>query len=381
MDFSLSEDQEILLDSFSRFLQSKIQPQVDAQSEGKYSGEQMRAMYAQLLPFGMGSGLLDEANGGLGMDEVTFGLLFEQLARVSPDIAIMVLIQSEVALLLSDAPQDLRESHLLPLISGELMGCIGISEPDVGSNIAEIKSRAVRDGEGWRISGEKCWISNGDYSDFIMLVTRVEDESESGLALFAVDREMGYHTSNIEKMGLNRQSTAQVFFDDVQVPGSRMVMPPGTALKRMLTLLQGSRPLVGLMATAIAGSALDYSIHYAKERKQFGKPIAANQLIQSRIAEMSVKIESARLMLLKALYLIHHGRRCDLEVAQAKWLATEAAVDVTRHALAIHGGNGITLEYPVQALYRAAPILTVTEGTAERQQLIIGRILLDLPAF
>ncbi len=192
---------------------------------------------------------------------------------------------------------------------------------------------------------------------------------------------MGYTTTDIGKMGLNRQSTAQVFFDEVRVPGSRMIMPPGSALKRMLTLLQGSRPLVGLMATAMAGKALEHSIDYARDRKQFGKPIGANQLIQARIAEMSVKVESARLMLLKALHLIHRGQRCDLEVAQAKWLATESAVDVTRHALAIHGGNGITLEYPVQDLYRAAPILTVTEGTAEMQQLIIGRILLDLPAF
>jgi alkylation response protein AidB-like acyl-CoA dehydrogenase len=381
MDFSLTEEQELLVDSFGRFLDAEVRPVVESGGDEKISGEVMRDLYRRMLPFGMGNGLVDEEVGGYGMDEVTFGLLFEQLARVSPDVAIMVLIQTEVAMLVADAPDAFHASHLAPLFEGDLMGCIGISEPDVGSNIAEIKTRAVRDGEDWLISGEKCWISNGHYSDFIVLVARADVDGEAGLALFLVDRDMGYTTTDIGKMGLNRQSTAQVFFDEVRVPADRMIMPPGTALKRMLTLLQGSRPLVGLMATAIASRALDHSIDYARDRKQFGKPIAANQLIQARVAKMSVDIEASRLMLFKALHLIHRGQRCDLEVAQAKWLATESAVDVTRHALAIHGGNGITLEYPVQELYRAAPILTVTEGTAEMQQLIIGRILLDLPAF
>jgi alkylation response protein AidB-like acyl-CoA dehydrogenase len=381
MNFSLTEEQDIAVDSFARFLQAEIKPIVDQYRGEKIPKKAMQKALKLLLPYGMGNGLVAEKFGGYGFDEVTIGLLFEQLAMVSPDISVMILIQMEVGMLLANAPTQIRDSHLAPLLEGDLIGCIGISEPDVGSNISEIKTHAKQDGEDWLISGEKCWISNGHYSDFIVVVSKGENGAASGLALFVVDRDMGYTSANIEKMGLNGQSTAQVFFDQVRVPAERMIAPPGQGLKTMLTLLQGSRPLVGLMAVAVAQCALNESISYAQERKQFGKVIAANQLIQARIADMSIRIEASRLLLYKALDHVHRGLRSDLQAAQAKLFATEAAVEVTRHALAIHGGNGITLEFPVQDLYRIAPILTVTEGTAEMQKLIIGRILLGVAAF
>lgn len=381
MHFSLTEEQEMAVDGFARFLQAEIRPIAEQYRGKKIPGDVMQDVLKLLLPYGMGNGLVPKEHGGYGIDEVTIGLLFEQLAMVSPDISVMILIQTEVGMLLADTPTHIRDSHLTPLLEGELLGCIGISEPDVGSNINEIKTRAKLAGEEWLISGEKCWISNGSYSDFIIVVAQAEDAEGKGLALFVVDRDMGYTTTDIEKMGLNSQSTAQVFFDNVRVPAERMIARPGEGLKTMLTLLQGSRPLVGLMAVAVAQCALDESIRYAQERKQFGHVIAANQLIQARIAEMSIKTEASRLLLYKALDHIHRGLRSDLQAAQAKLFATEAAVDVTRHALAIHGGNGITLEFPVQELYRIAPILTVTEGTAEMQKLIIGRILLGISAF
>jgi alkylation response protein AidB-like acyl-CoA dehydrogenase len=381
MNFFLTEEQELAVDSFARFLQAEIKPIADRYRGEKIPKAAMQEALKLLLPYGMGNGLVPEELGGYGFDEVTIGLLFEQLAMVSPDISVMILIQTEVGMLLVDAPEHIRESHLTPLLAGDLLGCIGISEPDVGSNISEIKTRAKQDGDDWLISGEKCWISNGHYSDFIVVVSQGEKAAGNGLALFVVDRDMGYTSADIEKMGLNGQSTAQLFFDQVPVPADRMISPPGEGLKTLLTLLQGSRPLVGLMAVAVAQCALNESIQYAQERKQFGKPIAANQLIQARIANMSIKIEASRLLLYKALDHVHRGLRSDLQAAQAKLFATEAAVDVTRDALAIHGGNGITLEFPVQDLYRIAPILTVTEGTSEMQKLIIGRILLGIPAF
>ena len=381
MQFSPTEEQELAVDSFARFLQAEITPIVEEYRDGKIPKEAMLEALRLLLPFGMGNGLVAEELGGFGFDEITVGLLFEQLAMVSPDISVMILIQTEAGMLLADAPQHVRDTHLTPLLEGELVGCIGISEPDVGSNIAEIKTRARKDGEDWVINGEKCWISNGNYSDFIILVAQAEEGDDKGLALFVIDREMGYTTKDIEKMGLDAQSTAQVFFDDVRVPADRMIVSPGQGLARLMKLLQGGRPLLGLLAVGVAQRALDESISYAQDRKQFGKPIAANQLIQGRLADMSMKIEASRLLLYRALDRIHQGLRSDLQVAQAKLFATESAVDVTRHALAIHGGNGITLEFPVQDLYRIAPILTVTEGTAEMQKLMIGRHLTGIPAF
>ena len=381
MDFQITEEQQIAVDSFRRFLDDEIRPAVQAHDDTFIPKDEMQALLKQLLQFGMGNGLASEDDGGMGLDSVTFGLLFEELARVSPDVAIVVLIQEETGLLLSAAPDALKATYLGPLLAGDKFGCIGISEPAVGSNIADIRCRAKADGDELLISGEKQWISNGHYSDFNITVARESDDGAAGIGLYLVDREQGYQSNNIPKLALNRQSTAQLFFDEVRIPRSQMLFAPGEGLKRLMTLLEVSRPLVGLMAVGIAQAALDYSIEYAKEREQHGKPIAAHQLIQARVAEMAVKVEASRLMLYKALDQVHRGLRSDLQSGMAKYFATESAIEVTRHAMAIHGGNGVTREYPIEELYRMAPILTVTEGTPEMQKLIIGRSLLGMPAF
>ncbi len=381
MDFSLSEEQQIAVEAFRRFLEEEIRPLVQKYDDSFISKNEMQAVLKDLLQFGMGNGMVSERDGGMGLDPVTFGLLFEQLARVSPDVSIVVLIQEETGLLLRAAPDEIKGQYLAPLLAGDKFGSIGISEPGAGSNIVEISCKAKQDGDDYLISGEKTWISGGHYSDFNICVARVNDEPAAGLALFVVDRQAGYESRNIPKMALNRQSTAQLFFDEVRVPASHVLFPAGEGLKRLLTLLEGSRPLVGLMAVGISQAALEHSISYAKDRKQHGKPIAAHQLIQARVAEMAVRIEASRLMLFKALDQVARGGRSDLQSGMAKYYATETAIEVTRHALAIHGGNGVTREYPIEELYRMAPILTVTEGTPEMQKLIIGRALLGVPAF
>jgi alkylation response protein AidB-like acyl-CoA dehydrogenase len=381
MDFRTSDEQQMAVDSFRRFLDDVIRPAVAAHDDSFIPKDEMQALLKQLLDFGMGNGLAKESDGGMGLDPVTFGLLFEELARVSPDVAIVVLIQEETGLLLSAASDELKSQYLGPLLAGEKFGSIGISEPAVGSNIADIKCRAKADGDDFLISGEKQWISGGHYSDFNVTVARESDDGAAGIGLYLVDRAQGYESQNIPKLALNRQSTAQLFFDKVRIPGSQLLFPAGQGLKRLMTLLEGSRPLVGLMAVGISQAALDYSIEYAKEREQHGKPIGAHQLIQARIAEMAVKVEASRLMLFKALDQVGRGVRSDFQSGMAKYFATEAAIEITRHAMAIHGGNGVTREFPIEELYRIAPILTVTEGTPEMQKLIIGRSLLGMPAF
>ncbi|MBT8078213.1 MAG: acyl-CoA/acyl-ACP dehydrogenase [Gammaproteobacteria bacterium] len=381
MDFRLSEEQQIAVDAFRRFLDEEIRPAVARYDDTFIPKDDMRQLLKQLLQYGMGNGLASEDDGGMALDPVTFGLLFEQLARVSPDLGIVVLIQEESGLLLRAGSDEIKQQYLAPLLEGDKFGSIGISEPGAGSNIVEISCKAKPDGDDFLISGEKTWISSGHYSDFNICVARVNDDPAAGLALFLVDRDDGYESQNIPKMALNRQSTAQLFFDEVRVPAERVLFPAGEGLKRLLTLLEGSRPMVGLMSVGISQAALDYSIEYAKDRKQHGKPIAAHQLIQARVAEMAVKLEASRLMLYKALDQVGRGQRSDFQSGMAKYFATEAAIEITRHAMAIHGGNGVTREFPIEELYRMAPILTVTEGTPEMQKLIIGRTLLGVPAF
>jgi alkylation response protein AidB-like acyl-CoA dehydrogenase len=381
MDFRITEEQQMAVDAVRRFLDDVIRPVVTEYDDTFIPRERMQEILKQLLEFGLGNGMATEADGGMGLDPVTLGLLFEELARVSPDVAIVVLIQEETGLLLGAASDDIKSQYLGPLLEGDKFGSIGISEPAVGSNIADIRCRAKADGDDLLISGEKQWISGGHYSDFNITVARESDDGAAGIGLYLVDRDQGYESQNIPKIALNRQSTAQLFFDNVRIPRSQTLFPPGQGLKRLMTLLEGSRPLVGLMAVGIAQAALDYSIEYAREREQHGKPIGAHQLIQARVAEMAVKVEASRLMLYKALDQVGRGIRSDFQSGMAKYFATEAACEVTRHAMAIHGGNGVTREFPIEELYRMAPVLTVTEGTPEMQKLIIGRSLLGMPAF
>ena len=381
MDFTPTNEQRIAVDSFRRLLDREMAPRIAGFDDAFIPRDTMQELLQALLPFGMGNGLVGEEEGGLGLDPLTVGLLFEELARVSPDLAIVVLIQMEAGLLLAAGSESIRENYLAPLLRGEQFGCIGISEPGAGSNIAELRCRARRDGDGYALSGEKQWISSGHYSDFCICVARDEDGPGDGIGLFIVDREAGYESRNIPKMALNRQSTAQLHFDGAKVPPANLLVPPGDGLKRLMTLLAGSRPLVGLLAVGVARAALDHSIEYARTREQHGKVIARHQLVQARIADMAVKIDAARLLLYRALDLAGRGERSDIESSMAKHFATEAACEVTRHAVAIHGGNGVAREFPVEELYRIAPILTVTEGTPEMQQLIIGRSLLGESAF
>lgn len=380
MDFSICAEDRLSIDAFRKYLDREVAPLARTPEEF-FDKELVRGALKGLLNYGMGNGLVSEAQGGLGLSPLQVGLLFEQLAQTSPDLAIVALIQLEAGLLLADGTEDQRRRYLAPLLAGEAFACIGISEPGAGSNIAELTTRAKPVAGGYRISGEKQWISNGQFSDFILCVARLNDEPQAGLALFIVDRQAGYETRNIPKMALNRQSTAQVFFDETFVPEENLLAGAGEGLRRLTRLLAGSRPLVGLLALGIARQAFEQALDYARERRQHGKPIAAHQLIQARVADMAVDIEAARLLLYSALDKAGRDERSDLQSAMAKYFAAEAALRVVRNAVAVHGGNGVSRGFPVEELYRMAPILAVTEGTPEMQQLIIGRRLLGVSAF
>ena len=380
MDFSISPDDQLAVSAFRKYLDKEVAP-LSAAPEEHFDKGQVRNALKGLLNYGMGNGLVAEEHGGLGLSPVTTGLLFEQLAETSPDLSIVALIQLEAGLLLAQGTEAQRRRYLAPLLAGDAFGCIGISEPGAGSNIAEVATRAKPVAGGYRISGEKQWISNGHFSDFIICVARLNEEPQAGLALFIVDREAGYQTRNIPKMALNRQSTAQVFFDETFVPEANLLIGAGEGLRRLTALLAGSRPLVGLLALGIARQAFNQAVAYAQQRRQHGKTIAAHQLIQARVANMAVDIEAARLLLYSALDKAGRGEPSELQSAMAKYFATEAALRVVRNAVAVHGGNGVSQAFPVEELYRMAPILAVTEGTPEMQQLIIGRRLLGVSAF
>jgi alkylation response protein AidB-like acyl-CoA dehydrogenase len=289
MDFTLTDEQQMIVDSLGKYAQNELKPIVEKYRDLLIPKDKILEIQQGLVDFGVGTGVVSEELGGMGLDAVTMGLLQFEVAKVSPDIAITSLIQMTVGKLLPLVPDHLKDQYVGPVLSGEKLGCVGMSEPGAGSQVTAVNCRAKLDGDEYVINGEKMWISSGDYSDFIFLLARFNDDPVGGLGLILVDREHGYETTNIEKMGLNSQSTAQVFFQDVRVPAGNLMVEPGQAMKALLTMLASSRPIVALMALAIADAALEESVQYAKDRSQFGKPIAGHQLIAAKLGEMATR--------------------------------------------------------------------------------------------
>jgi len=279
-------------------------------------------------------------------------------------------------------PVHLRERYLPGLVSGEMFCSIGISEPDVGSNVLEIKTRARRDGDYFIINGEKTWISNGAYSDFLICTCRTSDDPRHGLTHFLLDRkEHPYEVRDIHKIAWNSQSTAQIFLTDVRVPASNIIGNEGEALKNTLSMFERSRIFVAAQGLGIGRHALEEAVRYAKERRQHGKLIAGHQLISAMLAEMATNVDAARLLTYRAASMIEAGVPAEMEAAMAKYFACEAAVTVARQAVQIHGGNGVTREFLVEKLAREAIVVPIPEGTTQIQQLIIGRALTGVNAF
>jgi len=371
-----------MVDAVRRFCEKEIAPFVKAHGERLIPIDRMRGLLVQLTDFGFVNGPISVEHGGLGLSWKTFGLILEELAHTSMDVTVTAFIQTMVAFAVDTlAPKNLRDRYLPRLLSCELIGCMGISEPNAGSNVVEVKCRATPVEGGYVITGEKTWISNGDYSDLCLCVART-GEAPTALDLFLVERSVSrYESKNIHKMALNGSSTAQLFFDDCVVPEVNRLTPEGHGLREIAGMFGVSRPLVGMFSIGLGRAALDAAVAYAKNRHQHGKAIAGHQLIAGYLAEMATQLDAGRLLILRALDMLDRGVKCEAEAAMAKWYATEMAVEVTSKALQIHGGNGVTTDFPVERLFREARVLTIPEGTTEINKLIISRCLTGVSAF
>jgi alkylation response protein AidB-like acyl-CoA dehydrogenase len=378
-------EQREAVESFRRFLKDQMESLFtkEYRDSGLVPKDRMRELMQALTEFGMVSGTVSEAKGGLGIDFLTLVMLYEELCACSLDLATVTLINSFAAKVLELlAPAHLQERYLPGLLKGDLFGCMAISEPDVGSNVLEIKARARRDGDHYILNGEKCWISNGAYSDFMIVTARTSDDPRKGLSHFLLDRkEHPYEVRDIHKIASNAQSTAQIFMSDIRVPAANMLGGEGAALKNTLALFEQSRVFVAAQGLGIGRRALEEAIKYSQERKQHGKVIAGHQLISAMLAEMATQVDAARLLVYRAAEMVGSGIPAEMEAAMAKYFACEAAVTIARQAVQIHGGNGLTKEFLVEKLAREAIIVPIPEGTSQIQQLIIGRALTGVNAF
>ena len=379
-----TEEQQGAVDGLRRYLEAEVDQVFHKQYRDKFVPKEVLGPIMQkLTEFGLIAGVVSEAAGGMGIDWLTMIMLYEEVCATSADLSVPVLINSFGAHMLEKlAPAHLRERYLPGLVNGELFCSVGISEPDVGSNVLEIKTRAVRDGDDYIINGEKTWISNGAYSDFLICTCRTGDDPRRGLTHFLLDRkEHPYEVRDIHKIACNSQSTAQIFLTDVRVPATNMIGNEGEALKNTLSMFERSRVFVAGMGLGVARRALEEAVKYAKERRQHGKVIAGHQLISAMLAEMATNVDAARLLTYRAASMIEAGVPAEMEAAMAKYFACEVAVTIARQAVQIHGGNGLTTEFLVEKLAREAIVTPIPEGTTQMQQLIIGRALTGVNAF
>jgi len=380
MSFQMTEEQRMATDGLRKFLDKKIEPEFIAHGEGRISKEQMLKWTKELASFGLVNTPIPEKFGGMGMDWVTHLRLWEEVGVTSMDIAIPLLINVAGAdLLVHNAPKHIQDKYLPGILNGKMFIALGISEPDVGSDVAAVKTQAIRDGDDWVINGEKTWISNGEYMDIFVCTCKT---GEGKLTHIAIDgNHPGLDVRHIPKMALNGQSTSQIFLTDVRVPIADTVGEIGKALMNTLVTFERARCHMAAWGYSLGRRALEESIKYSQERIQHGKPIAGHQLIAEKIAIMATEVDAARLLTLRAADMIDKGIRCDKEASMAKWYGTEIGLKAARQAVQIHGGNGVTTEFIVERLAREAMIGPIPDGTTEIQKLIISRALTGVQPF
>lgn len=376
----VTDEQREAVDAFAKFCRSEIQP-VPKQHRGQRDlpRDVLLPLFRKMIPFGLGSGRWPEADGGMGFDAVTAGLIYEAGVQHVCEVAQKAFINESVGLILSRfGSQAVKRKYLAPLGAGECIAASGNTEPSGGSDVSAVKTRAVRKGAGYVISGRKVWITNGQYADFVTVLARSAETGQ--LDLYVVDRkEHGFDATPLETMG--SISTAELAFNDVEIPLENRLGTDGKGLGAMLAQFQEARAFVALSAVGHALAAQEAAITYARERTQFGQPIGAKQLIQAKLADSQVEIDAARLLCYRTLELARQGKSCALEASMAKLFATEMAQRVVDRAVQVHGGYGLNPEFGLEKLYRKAREGTVVEGTSEIQRLVIGKALTGLSAF
>ena len=337
-----------------------------------------RELASKLGEMGYLGAPVSEEYGGRSLDYLSYALIVEQVGRVDSSARTVVSVQTSlVAGSIERWGTEEQKREWLPrLCSGEALGCFGLTEPDAGSDPASMRTRAKKTDSGWTITGNKMWISMGNVAELALIFAQTDPEKKHrGLACFMVPTSTeGYGAQEIHgKLGLRSSDTAEISLDEVQVPDDALLGEVGDGFKIAMSSLDNGRYSVAAGCVGICDGCVDASVSYAKERKQFGVPIASFQLVQELIADMIVKRDAARLLVYRAGELKDRGVRNTVETSIAKYYATEAAVECANSAIQVHGGSGYVDDYPVERYLRDARVTTLYEGTSQIHKLIIGR--------
>lgn len=375
LSFDLTEDQTMIRDTVRDFAARHIAPGVIERDSSKEFPHELVKMLADQGLMGI---YHEEKYGGAGFDTVSFCLAIEEIARWDASLALTVASHTSLASghIALAGSVDQKKKYLMQLAKGEKLGAWCLTEPGSGSDASDMKTTAVKDGDEWVINGSKIFITQGSVGDIYVVLAKTDpDKGTKGISTFIVEREMdGVKPGEpMHKLGMNSSDTTEVFFEDVRIPEENLLGEPGKGFIDTMKVLDGGRIGIGALSVGIARGALEESMKYAKERKQFGRSIGDFQAIEHKMVNMATEIDAARLLVHRAAWLKDSDRPYTKEASMAKLFASELSERAALDAIQIHGGYGYTKEYHVERFLRDSKLMTIGEGTSEIQRLILAR--------
>ena len=375
----LNEEERIILDAIDKFIEQDVRPHAHKLEK---ADEYPADIADKLAEMGMMGATIGEEYGGLGMRASTYTKIVEKVS--SCWMSVSGIFNSHLiaaAAVERFGTEEQKQTWLPKMASGEMRGGIALTEPDCGTDLQAVRTTAKKDGNEYVLNGNKMWITNCVQGNFLAVLAKTDPEAEpkhKGMSLILVEKDAGYKTSKLEKLGYKGIDTGEVVFEDTRVPTMNLVGPDeGRGLQQILAGLELGRINVAARGVGVARAALDDAVAYSMERKTFGKPIAEHQAIQIKLADMATRVEASRLLVESAAKAYDTGQRCDMEAGMAKLFATEAALENAIEAMRIHGAYGYSKEYNVERYFRDAPLLCIGEGTNELQRIIIARQLAE----
>ena len=380
MDFSLSEEHEMIRDAAREFAQSELLPGVIERDEKQHFPKDLIKKMGEMGFLGM---MAPTEFGGGGMDTISYVLVMEELSKIDASASVIVSVNNSLVNygLAEYGSQAQKEKYLSKLTTGEKLGAFCLSEPEAGSDATSQATTAIDMGDHYVLNGTKNWITNGGSADYYLVIAQTDKEKKHrGINAFIVEKEwQGFEVGPKEqKLGIRGSDTHSLIFNDVKVPKENRIGEDGFGFKFAMKTLSGGRIGIAAQALGIASGAFEMARDYSKQRKAFGTEICNHQAIAFKLAEMYTDIEAARHLVMKAAWQKDQKQNYDLASSMAKLYASKVAMDTTVEAVQIHGGNGFVKEYHVERLMRDAKITQIYEGTSEIQKIVISRAVLDM---
>jgi acyl-CoA dehydrogenase len=380
VNLRFTEEQEMMRKMVRDFAQAEIEPIVEKMDE---TDEFPREVIDKMAELGLMGIPIPEKYGGVEMDFTSYIIAIHELSKVSATVGVILSVHTSVGTnpILFFGTEEQKKKYIPKLASGEFLGAFALTEPSAGSDAGSLRTRAVKQGDKYILNGSKIFITNGGEADTYIVFARTnpEEKGSKGVSAFIVEKDTPGMTvgKKEKKMGLNGSNTVELIFDNAEVPAENLLGEEHKGFKIAMANLNAGRIGIGAQALGIAEAALEAATAYAKDRKQFGKPIAHQQGIGFKLADMATEVEAAKLLIYRAADLKTRGLDCAKEASMAKLFASTVATKVTTEAIQVFGGYGYTKDYPVERYFRDAKITEIYEGTSEIQKLVLSKHLFN----